>query len=519
MAAEDGFNKNIIEMSGITKAFPGVVANDNITLDVKENEVLALLGENGAGKSTLMSILFGSYQPDSGVIKIRGKTVTINDPNIATELGIGMVHQHFKLVHNYTVAENIVLGCEPKDKFGFLDLRAAEEKVAGLSELYGLKVNPKDKIEDITVGMQQRVEILKVLYRNADIIIFDEPTAVLTPQEIDDLMIIIKRLKAEGKTIIIITHKLKEIKAVGERCTVLRRGKVVGTVNVADVSEEDLAEMMVGRAVKFEIEKNPLHAGDVKLKVENISVKNTRGQLAVRNLSLEVRSGEILGIAGVDGNGQSELLYGITGMMPLESGKIYINGKDISKYSIRKRIEEGLGHIPEDRQKHGLVSEFSVAENIALKNYYLPPYTKNGCVLVKEEMDKKADTLIKAFDIRAGQGALTLAGSMSGGNQQKLIVAREVDMGGDVLIIAQPTRGLDVGAIEYIRRRILEERDKGRAILLISFELDEIMNLCDRIATISKGSIVGVFKEGEVTEREIGIMMAGSKDKNAEVTA
>ena len=510
---------NIIEMVGITKAFPGVVANDNVTLNVKENEVLALLGENGAGKSTLMSILFGSYAPDKGTIKIRGKVVKIDDPNAATALGIGMVHQHFKLVHNYTVAENIVLGYEPKTKFGLLDLEKAEKQVEVLSKTYGLQVNPKSKIEDITVGMQQRVEILKVLYRKADIIIFDEPTAVLTPQEIDELMQIIRLLKEQGKTIIIITHKLKEIKAVGERCTVLRRGKVIGTVNVADVSEQDLAEMMVGRAVKFEIEKKPPEFGDVKLRIENINIKNSRGQLAVRDLSLEVRSGEILGIAGVDGNGQSELLYGITGLLPLESGKIFLNGKDISKMSIRDRIESGLGHIPEDRHKHGLVADFTVAENVALKNYYLSPYTKNGCVLVEEEMKKKAENLIDAFDIRAGQGAETLAGSMSGGNQQKVIVAREVDMGGDVLLIAQPTRGLDVGAIEYIRQRILEERDKGRAILLVSFELDEIMNLCDRIATISKGTIVGIFNEGEVTEREIGVMMAGSKDKVSEEMA
>ncbi|MCI6258383.1 MAG: ABC transporter ATP-binding protein [Treponema sp.] len=511
--------KNIIEMVGITKAFPGVVANDNVTLNVKENEVLALLGENGAGKSTLMSILFGSYAPDKGTIKIRGKIAKIDDPNAATALGIGMVHQHFKLVHNYTVAENIVLGYEPKTKFGLLDLEKAERQVEALSKTYGLQVNPKSKIEDITVGMQQRVEILKVLYRKADIIIFDEPTAVLTPQEIDELMQIILLLKEQGKTIIIITHKLKEIKAVGERCTVLRRGKVIGTVNVADVSEQDLAEMMVGRAVKFEIEKKPPKFGDVKLRIENINIKNSRGQLVVRNLSLEVRSGEILGIAGVDGNGQTELLYGITGLLPLESGRIFLNGKDISKMSIRDRIEAGLGHIPEDRHKHGLVADFTVAENVALKNYYLAPYTKNGCVLVEEEMKKKADNLIDAFDIRAGQGAETFAGSMSGGNQQKVIVAREVDMGGDVLLIAQPTRGLDVGAIEYIRQRILEERDKGRAILLVSFELDEIMNLCDRIATISKGTIVGTFNEGEVTEREIGVMMAGSKDKVSEEMA
>lgn len=499
-----------IEMLGITKTFPGVVANDNVTLSVKENEVLALLGENGAGKSTLMSILFGSYDPDSGVIKIHGKEVKIKDPNAATALGIGMVHQHFKLVHNYTVAENIVLGIEPT-KHKLLDLATAEKRVQELSEKYGLMVNPKDKIEDITVGMQQRVEILKTLYRDADIIIFDEPTAVLTPQEIDELMDIIRRLKAEGKTIILITHKLKEIKAVAERCTVLRRGKYIGTVQVADVSEQELAEMMVGRAVKFEIDKEPCKPGDTILSIQNISVKNTRGQLAVKDLSLDVRSGEIVGIAGVDGNGQSELIFAITGMSPLVEGKILLQGQDISNYSIRQRVEAGIGHIPEDRRKHGLVSEFSVAENIALKNYYKAPYTKYGCLLDSQQMNATAASLIQDFDIRAGEGPATKAGSMSGGNQQKVIIAREIELSPQLLVIAQPTRGLDVGAIEYIRKRIVAERDKGRAILLISFELDEIMNLCDRIATISKGTIVGVFNAGEVTEREIGVMMAGSK--------
>ena len=505
-----------IEMLGITKTFPGVVANDNVTLRVKENEVLALLGENGAGKSTLMSILFGSYDPDAGIIKIRGKEVKIKDPNAATALGIGMVHQHFKLVHNYTVTENIVLGIE-STKYGFLDIKTAEKRVEELSNKYGLMVNPKAKIEDITVGMQQRVEILKTLYRNADIIISDEPTAVLTPQEIDELMDIIRRLKAEGKTIILITHKLKEIKTVAERCTVLRRGKYIGTVNVSDVSEQDMAEMMVGRAVKFEIDKEPAKPGDVVLSIQNISVKNSRDQMAVKDLSLDIRAGEVVGIAGVDGNGQSELIFGITGMSPLESGKIYLHGKDISNYSIRKRIEAGVGHIPEDRRKHGLVSEFTVAENVVLKNYYKKPYTMKGCLLNIPEMNKKAEQLISDFDIRAGEGALTKVGSMSGGNQQKVIIAREIELSPEVLIVAQPTRGLDVGAIEYIRKRIIAERDKGKAILLISFELDEIMNLCDRIATISKGTIVGIFNEGEVTEREIGIMMAGSKHKEGEV--
>jgi len=366
--------------------------------------------------------------------------------------------------------------------------------------------------------MQQRVEILKVLYRNADIIIFDEPTAVLTPQEIDELMFILQRLRDEGKTIILITHKLREIKAVADRCTVLRRGKVIGTVSVADVSESELAEMMVGRAVKFEIEKKPPRVGAVVLELDSINVRNSRGNLAVKNLSLSVHEGEIVGVAGVDGNGQSELLYSISGMLPLESGHIYLNGKDVSSYSVRKRIEMGLGYIPEDRQKHGLVGNFSVAENIVLKNYYHPPYTIHHCVLNTGAMQKKASSLIQAFDIRAGAGAQTLVASMSGGNQQKVIIAREIDMESTVLIIAQPTRGLDVGAIEYIRQRIIEERDKGRAILLVSFELDEIMNLCDRIATISKGSVVGIVNGGEVTEKEIGIMMAGEK-KHEEVSA
>jgi simple sugar transport system ATP-binding protein len=500
-----------IEMIGITKRFPGVLANDNITLNVRQNEILALLGENGAGKSTLMSILFGSYDPDEGCIKIRGKEQKIKDPNAATALGIGMVHQHFKLIHNYSVTENIVLGSEPVNKFGIIDMALAQNRVAEISQKYGLKVNPKDKIEDITVGMQQRVEILKTLYRSADIIIFDEPTAVLTPQEIDELMEIIRQLKAEGKTIIIITHKLKEIKAVAERCTVLRRGKVIGTVNVADVTEADLAEMMVGRAVKFEIDKAPAQTGDVVLALNNISIKNSRGQYAVKNLSLEVRAGEIMGIAGVDGNGQTELIYGVTGMAPLEEGSITLNGEDISRRSIRARIESGVGHVPEDRHRHGLVADFTTGENAALKNYYRSPYTLRGCMLNYPAMNQKANELIESFDIRAGEMALTKAGSMSGGNQQKLIIAREIELSPSVLIVAQPTRGLDVGAIEYIRKRIVAERDKGRAVLLISFELDEIMNLCDTIATISKGSIAGIFKAGEVTEREIGIMMAGSK--------
>jgi len=502
---------NAIEMLGITKTFPGVIANDNINLSVRNNEVHALLGENGAGKSTLMSILFGSYDPDSGVIKIRGKEVKIKDPNAATALGIGMVHQHFKLVHNYTVTENIVLGIESKTALGMLDLKTAEKRVAELSEKYGLMVNPRDRIEDISVGMQQRVEILKTLYRNADILIFDEPSAVLTPQEIDELMDIIRRLKSEGKTIILITHKLKEIKAVAERCTVLRRGKYIGTVDVADVSEQEMAEMMVGRAVKFEIDKGPANPGEVFLKIDSLSVKNARGTLGVKNLSLEVRSGEIVGIAGVDGNGQTELIYGITGLSPVESGTVTVNGKDVTKMSVKEHIEAGIGHIPEDRHKHGLVLDFSIADNSILKNYDKLPYSSPFGILDFAKIAGHADDLISQYDIRAGEGSAMKARNMSGGNQQKVIIAREIDLSPDVLVVAQPTRGLDVGAIEYIRKRIVAERDKGRAVLLVSFELDEIMNLCDRIAIISKGEIVGIFNAGEIDEHQIGFMMAGSK--------
>lgn len=500
-----------IEMLGITKTFPGVIANDHINLSVHENEVHALLGENGAGKSTLMSILFGSYDPDEGIIKIRGKEVKITDPNVATDLGIGMVHQHFKLVNNYTVTENIILGIESRDRLGMLDLKTAEKRVAEISERYGLKVNPRDKIEDISVGMQQRVEILKTLYRDADILIFDEPSAVLTPQEIDELMDIIRRLKSEGKTIILITHKLKEIKAVAERCTVLRRGKYVGTVEVADVSEEKMAEMMVGRAIKFEIDKNPASPGDIALKIDNVSVRTARGTLGVKNLSLDVRSGEIVGIAGVDGNGQTELIYAITGLSRVESGSIAVNGKEITKLTVKERIRSGIGHIPEDRHRHGLVLDFSIAENCVLKNYDSAPYSSSFGVLDYGKISEHAANLISQYDIRAGEGPAMKVRNMSGGNQQKAIIAREIDLSPDVLVIAQPTRGLDVGAIEYIRKRIVAERDKGRAVLLISFELDEIMNLCDRIAIISKGEIAGIFNAGEVDEQQIGFMMAGSK--------
>ena len=450
-----------IEMLDITKVFPGIVANDRVHFRVEEGEIHALLGENGAGKSTLMSILFGLYEPDGGMIKIRGNEVKIHNPNDATALKIGMVHQHFKLVHNFTVTENIVLGLEPHNSWGNLDLKTAEKRVAELSGTYGLAVDPKAKIESITVGMQQRVEILKILYRDADILIFDEPTAVLTPQEVDELLSIFQRLKAEGKTIVFITHKLKEIKAAADRCTVLRRGKYIGTVNVGDADENDLAEKMVGRSVSFRIEKTPAKPGGTILSMQNLTVMGSRGVVAVRDLSLDVHSGEVVGVAGVDGNGQSELVAAIAGLLPVKSGKIFLKGKDISQESIRNRNESGIGHVPEDRHKHGLVLDFRVDENLILKSYRREPYSSKGGFLRFPFIFKHAEKLIDDFDIRSGKGPATPAKSMSGGNQQKVIIAREIDLSPELLIVSQPTRGLDVGAIEYIHSRIIRERDKG----------------------------------------------------------
>ncbi len=508
-----------IEMIGISKAFPGILANDKINFSVRKNEVHALLGENGAGKSTLMSILFGSYTADEGTIRINGREENIKDPNVATALGIGMVHQHFKLVHNYSITENIVLGREPRNRFGFLDLKEAREKVKKLSERYGLKVDPDAKIEDVTVGQEQRVEILKTLYGDADIIILDEPTAVLTPQEIDELMDIIRLLKSEGKTVVLITHKLKEIKQVADRCTVLRRGQSIGTVETAEVSEKEMAEMMVGRAVNFSTEKTPARPGEVVLSLKEITIKDPFGVVRVDNLSLDIRAGEIMGIAGVDGNGQSELVHALNGMTPLSSGSITLDGKDITHINIRKRIQAGIGYVPEDRHKYGLVKDFSLSENVILKNYYQEPFSSRMGVMNSQAMDELTARLVEEFDVRAGAGVVTPAGSLSGGNQQKLIIAREIHLSPRVLIIAQPTRGLDVGAIEYIHRRIIEERDAGKAVLIVSFDLDEIMNLCDRIATISKGRIQDVSERENVTEQEIGLMMAGekrSKEQNDE---
>lgn len=501
----------IIEMLNITKDFPGIRANDNVTLQVEERSIHALLGENGAGKSTLMSILFGLYKAEQGVIRIRGKEVSIEDPNSATSLGIGMVHQHFKLVQNFTVTENIILGSEPR-KGILLDTKSAEKKVESISKLYGLAVDPRAKIEDISVGMQQRVEILKMLYRDAEILIFDEPTAVLTPQEIHELMQIMRRLVEEGKTIVLITHKLKEIKAVADSCTVLRRGRCVGTVSVAATTEEQMAEMMVGREVNFHVEKAAAAPKAVLLKIEDLNVKNSKGLLGVKKLSLEVRAGEILGLCGIDGNGQTELIQAITGLAKAESGHIFLRDKDITSLPIKERLDLGLGHIPEDRHRHGLVLDFNLDENLVLHNYMRQPFASWG-VLNKKAIRDNAARLIEEFDVRSGQGAVTPARSMSGGNQQKAIVAREIDRSPDVFIVAQPTRGLDVGAIEYIHKRIVAERDKGKAILLASLELDEILDVSDRIAVIHGGEIVGIVKASETDENELGLMMSGSLRK------
>jgi len=502
---------HIIEMLDITKDFPGIRANDAVTLQVEKGSIHALLGENGAGKSTLMSILFGLYQPDAGKIRIRGEDVRITDPNVANRLGIGMVHQHFKLVHNFTVTENIILGLEPR-KGLVLDTRRAAKRVAEISKLYGLDVDPDAKIEDITVGMQQRVEILKMLYRDAEILIFDEPTAVLTPQEIRELIAIMRRLVEEGKTILLITHKLKEIKEVADRCTVLRRGKLIGTVEVKDASEAAMAEMMVGREVSFSVDKAAAKPGDTVLEIKELCVKNAKGLLGVKNLSIELRRGEILGLCGIDGNGQTELIQALTGLTKIESGSVLVRGEDVTNLPVRQRLDRGLGHIPEDRHRHGLVLDFRLDENMVLHTYGKPPFARYG-ILDFEAIRKNAERLIEEFDVRAGKGPATAARSMSGGNQQKAILAREIDRSPEAFIIAQPTRGLDVGAIEYIHKRIVAERDKGKAILLVSLELDEILDVSDRIAVIYGGEIVGVVDAKETDENELGLMMSGSLRK------
>ena len=503
---------HVIEMLGIRKEFPGIVANDNINLQVEEGEIHAILGENGAGKSTLMSILFGLYQADKGVIKVRGKEVSIKSPNDAFDLGIGMVHQHFQLVHDFTVAENIILGKEG----GFVyDIKSASKKIKEISKRYGLEIEPDMVIEDITVGMQQRVEILKMLYRDADILIFDEPTAVLTPQEIDELMTIMKNLAAEGKSIILITHKLDEIKRVAKRCTIIRRGKFIGVVDVATTSVNEMAAMMVGRPVSFKVDKVPKTPGEAVLEVENLNVLNNKGVLGVKDFSLSVRRGEIVGIAGVDGNGQTELIEAITGLRKIQSGSIKFLGDDISSLSIKERNEKGLGHIPEDRQKRGLILSFPIASNMVIKDFDKAPFSKNG-ILDKDAIRKYSQEIVDKFDVRSGEGIDSLAGMLSGGNQQKAIIGREVTEDPDLLIAVQPTRGLDVGAIEFIHQAIVAQRDKGKAVLLVSFELDEIFNLSDRIAVINAGRLINIVKTEDTDVHDVGLMMAGIKAEKKE---
>ena len=506
-----------IEMLHITKRFPGIIANDDITLQLKKGEIHALLGENGAGKSTLMSVLFGLYQAEEGIIKKDGVEVSIKDPNDANALGIGMVHQHFKLVECFTVLDNIIMGVEPV-KCGFLQKKEAREKVLALSEKYGLQIDPDALIEDITVGMQQRTEILKMLYRDNEILIFDEPTAVLTPQEIDELMAIMKNLAAEGKSILFISHKLNEIMAVADRCTVLRKGKCIGTVDTKDTSVEQLSAMMVGRDVSFHVEKKPSQPGEVVLDVEHMTVASkVHKNNAVKDVSLKVRRGEIVCIAGIDGNGQTEFVYGLTGLEPLASGRITLCGQDITKMSIRKRNVLGMSHIPEDRHKHGLVLDYSLEDNLVLERYFEPEFTDKAGFLRRDNIRKYAEKLIDQYDVRSGQGPVTIARSMSGGNQQKAIVAREIDKDPELLVAVQPTHGLDVGAIEYIHKQLVAQRDAGKAVLLVSLELDEVMDVPDRILVMYEGEIVGELDPKTTTQEELGLYMAGAK--RDEVTA
>jgi len=500
----------VVEMLNITKEFPGIKANDNISLQLKKGEVHALLGENGAGKSTLMSVLFGLYQPESGTIKKNDEIVKINNPNDANALKIGMVHQHFKLVEVFSVLDNIILGVEP-NKLGVLDRKSARKKIVALSERYGLRVEPDALIEDISVGMQQRVEILKMLYRDNEILIFDEPTAVLTPQEIKELILIMRELTSEGKSILFITHKLNEIMEVANRCTVLRKGKCIGTVEVDHTSIEELSRMMVGRDIRFTIDKADVAPGEIVFKAENVTVASKiHKNNAVKNVSFEVRAGEIVCLAGIEGNGQSELIYALTGIEKMADGKLTLCGIDISRASIRSRSKLGISHIPEDRHKYGLVLDYSLAKNMVLERYWEPAFQKSG--FIREfEVRKYADQLISQYDVRSGQGADTIVRSMSGGNQQKAILAREIDKNPNLLVAIQPTRGLDIGAIEYIHSQLIAQRDSGKAVLLVSLELDEVMNISDRILVMFEGEIVGEFDPKETTVEQIGLYMAGAK--------
>ncbi len=500
----------IIEMNNITKIFGNFKALDDVTFKVKKGEVHALLGENGAGKSTLMSVLFGLYQAEKGNIIINGKTEKINNPNDANNLKIGMVHQHFKLVHNFTVLESIILGRETVN-MGVLKKDDVRKKVIDLSNRYKLKINPDSYISDITVGMQQRVEILKMLYSNSDILIFDEPTAVLTPQEIEELMKVMKDLVKEGKSIVFISHKLNEIKEVADRCTILRKGKYIGTVDVNATSKEQMSEMMVGRKINFNIEKQTIERGEAVLEVKNLTIKAKNSKKnVVNNVSFEVKKGEILCIAGIDGNGQSELIYGITGLMPINEGKILLNNKDITKESIRKKSLQKMAHIPEDRHKHGLILDFDLKENSVLQTYFEPRFQKNGFIKFKAVRDY-AKKLIKQYDIRSPRDEDSLVRNMSGGNQQKLIIARELDRNPDIVLAVQPTRGLDIGATEYIHKQLIVQRDNNKAVLMVSLELDEVMDVSDRILVIYEGEIVGDLNPKNITIEELGLYMAGSK--------
>lgn len=507
----------IVEMRHITKRFPGIVANKDVTIQIKKGEIYAILGENGAGKSTLMSMLFGMYEPDEGEIYIRGKKEIISSPRYATQLNIGMVHQHFKLVSNYTIAENIIMGIEPVKKalgiFPYVDIKGANEKIARLSRQYGLEVDPKKVISDINVSVQQRVEILKMLYREAEILIFDEPTALLTPQEIEFLLKIIKGLRDGGKTIILITHKLEEIKKVADRCAILRRGELIDVLDVQSTSTKEMASKMVGREVSFTLDKAPAKFRDVVLDVKNLTVTNEDKFQVVKNVSFSVHGGEIFAIAGVSGNGQVEIADAIAGLMKAHSGQILLNGKDITEYSIRKRTLEGIAYIPEDRQTYGLILDFTLEDNLALKNYFKEPFSRKG-ILNKKEFEIYGEKLIQEYDVRSGQGNRTQVRSMSGGNQQKAIIAREIQQDTPLLIFVQPTRGLDIGAIENIHKQILAERDKGKAILLISLELDEIMNLADTIGVIYNGQIQKIADASTLTTKEVGQFMMGVKNEN-----
>ena len=504
----------VIEMLHITKEFPGIRANDDITLQLRRGEIHALLGENGAGKSTLMSVLFGLYQPEQGIIKKDGREVQIRDPNDATALHIGMVHQHFKLVDVFTVLDNIILGAEDT-RLGFLQKKKARAKVEELSNRYGLKVDLDAKVEDITVGMQQRTEILKMLYRENEILIFDEPTAVLTPQEIDELMQIMKNLVQEGKSILFISHKLNEIMTVADRVSVLRKGKYIGTVNVKDTNKQELSNMMVGRPVQLEVVKDQAHPKETVLEVRDMSVySHAHKKDAVHQVSFDVRAGEILCIAGIDGNGQTELIHGLTGLEKISGGSVRLCGRDITHAPIRSR-SENMSHIPEDRHKHGLILDFTLEENLVLQRFREPQFEKGGFIRFDAVRDY-AQRLIRQYDVRSGQGPVTKVRSMSGGNQQKAIIARELDREKPLVVAVQPTRGLDVGAIEYIHSQLVRQRDEGKAVLLVSLELDEVMSLSDRILVLYEGEIVGEFDPKKISVQELGLYMAGAKRQQKE---